>query len=220
MAVDVLERVGELQAEREDLMAMHFGAMRVLDSTRGGGRGTFRVDGLSEEQVEGLSDYIGQYIGERIPHLYFNEDGSLGQCGGSLVREEDTKFSMVNRWVDEETGESRTWLRWNRELWDSEVAEQTKMQELAQNRRSRLIKYASRTAIGLAMAVEVLSFCMIFKGTHDEAEAKRQGLEATQIAEAQDLTDAGLKMLGTIPPTAGLVLIGATLHDLRKRKKA
>ena len=76
MAINVVERVEALQSEEEALLRMHFAATRVLDSTRGGGWGTFRIDGVNEEEIKRLPSYIQEFAGQRLPVLFYETTSS------------------------------------------------------------------------------------------------------------------------------------------------
>lgn len=196
MSTGVIERYAVLEAEAEDPLAMHFAAMRVMDSTRGGGWGTFRVDGLTDEQADRLPDYLAQYSGRCLELVYFDDDEVLRECGGVLVDERHSKFTQWQTYRDSETGDVKRFFRWNRELWDYEAAEAIELKLAKEHRRRRQVKWSRRALMAFIVGVEYAGAFLMLKGAAEVASLEERNASQEQIQHAENIRDLGTGIAG------------------------
>ena len=199
MAIDVLERIETLGDEREQLLDLHFGAMRVLDSRHRGSLGTFRVDGLGDAQADVLQDYVGQFAGGYMPKLTYDESGQIVKCGSARVNESDTKFSQVRVYVDEESGETRRYFSWDNELWDDEAAAEVAKSQRSKDSRTKITKVVACAYFGGLLALEAVGFGMLLKGGHEVTQLEKIDAPKEAVAAAKHTEGTGINIIMGVP---------------------
>lgn len=198
MTEGVLERHAAAEAEAEDVLTMHLAAMRVMDSTRGGGWGTFRVDGITDEQAERLPSYLAGYKGEWLESVYFDDEGNL-QVGGRIgVDERHSKFSQGQVFKNPETGVIQRFFKWDRELWDPEATAAADHQALVVERKRKALKYGSRIAIGIASLTSLLGVVRVLTTTAEEGRLKRDDASQYEIKKAEQNSERAVEDLAKL----------------------
>lgn len=221
MAQDIAERIEFLTNESQSLYDMHRAATRALDSTRGGGWGTFRVDYITEEQAHALPSYIGTYVGERLPILFYDDEDKLRKGGGFRVDERHTRFSVVRSFENESIGAQSHFLRWDRELWDpsatslDEKEESPKEAPLEIKHRNKLATALVGIACGVALSAEATGFAMMMKGTFDAGQLRQTGASEAEIDEAIHNSDKGAELMLSTALAAGTAMTGYLILKLK-----
>ena len=194
MTTNIIAQIESLDRERDALLTMHHAATQALDSTRCGGWATFRTDGLTDEQALELPAYVGRFVGSQLPLLYSDEDGSLKRFGGRRVDERHTRFSAVHSFYNEHLQTNSHVFRWDKALWDPEVAEAEQVLAEKAHSRKLLRKAGILLAFATTTAVEGTGLYMMLKGVRDVGQLRREGAPQAVIDEATEDIDFGMKL--------------------------